>query len=48
MGATSLTVIGPVTGRPYRFARTGARAAIAAADAPSLARVPGLRPVGRS
>jgi hypothetical protein len=41
-------VIGAVTGRPYRFARSGARLTVAAADAGSLLRVPGLRPVGRS
>jgi hypothetical protein len=42
-GATALTVIGPLTGRRYRFARTGARATVDGRDAYGLATVPVLR-----
>ena len=45
LGRTSLTVIGPVTGKPYRFARPGARQTVEAPDGPSLAPIPGLRRV---
>jgi hypothetical protein len=44
-GATALTVIGPLTGRRYRFARTGARATVDGRDAYGLATVPVLRRV---
>ncbi|MCU0304137.1 MAG: hypothetical protein MUC56_08785 [Thermoanaerobaculales bacterium] len=45
-GATALTVRGPVSGRLYRFDRTGARLAVDPRDRPALARVPHLREVG--
>ena len=45
LGATALTVIGPVSGRQYRFAARGARIAIDPRDRRSLARIPGLREV---
>ncbi len=43
IGASGLTVQGPVTKRLYRFAAPGAVVAVDARDAPSLARVPHLR-----
>ena len=42
-GATSLSVVGSVTGRVYRFERAGARSEIDARDQQSVARVPLLR-----
>jgi len=47
VGASSLTVTGPVTGRAYRFAAPGARLAVNRHDAPSLLYVPSLQPVRR-
>jgi hypothetical protein len=43
IGASGLTVQGPVTKRLYRFAGPGAIVAVDGRDAPSLARVPQLR-----
>jgi hypothetical protein len=43
IGASGLTVQGPVTKRLYRFAAPGAVVTVDARDAPSLARVPQLR-----
>jgi hypothetical protein len=44
-GRTGLTVIGPVTGAPYRFAFSGAVVPVDPRDAPSLTAVPRLRRV---
>jgi len=43
IGASGLTVQGPVTKRLYRFATHGSVVAVDSRDAPSLARVPHLR-----
>lgn len=43
-GPTSLTALGPATGRLYRFAATGSRLAVAPRDWEALARLPTLRP----
>ena len=43
VGTTGLTVVGPVTGRRYRFEGHRARVAIDLRDAPSMAAVPHLR-----
>lgn len=43
VGKTSLTALGPVTGRRYRFERPGALLAVDARDAPSMVGVPNLR-----
>lgn len=45
VGATALTVVGPVTGRRYRFERPFAQLAVDPRDRPGLARVPTLRAV---
>ncbi|MEA2559437.1 MAG: hypothetical protein QOH06_941 [Acidobacteriota bacterium] len=45
VGTTGLTVVGPVTGKRYRFDNYGSRAAIDLRDAPSMAAVPHLRRV---
>jgi hypothetical protein len=42
LGATGLTVIGPVSGRTYRFSGSGATAVVDPRDAPSVAAVPHL------
>jgi len=47
VGASSLTVTGPVTGRAYRFPAPGARLTVNRHDAPSLLYVPSLQPVRR-
>jgi hypothetical protein len=44
-GSTGMTVIGPVTGRVYRFSGAGSTTAADPRDAPSLAAVPHLRQV---
>ncbi len=44
IGQTSLTVIGPVSGRRYRFDGPGARVAVVPSDGAGMARVPLLRP----
>jgi hypothetical protein len=41
-GATALTVVGPITGRRYRFIAPGAVLEVDSRDAPSLATVPHL------
>lgn len=43
LGASGLTVQGPVTKRLYRFAGPGATVAVDGRDAPSLARIAQLR-----
>ncbi len=43
VGKTGLTVIGPITGKRYRFPKPGAKTAVDGQDAPSLAMVPNLR-----
>ena len=45
VGGTALTVIGPVSGRRYRFTKPGVRLAVDPRDRPSLAKVPRLREV---
>lgn len=45
VGATGLTVVGPATGRRYRFSGHGSRVSIDLGDAPSMAGVPHLRRV---
>jgi hypothetical protein len=45
VGRTGLTVIGPATGRRYRFERPGARLEVDLKDRRSLAGVPHLRQV---
>lgn len=45
IGRTSLMVVGPLTGRKYRFAETGAVVSIDNRDAPSMLAVPGLKRV---
>ena len=42
LGATGLTVVGPVSGRSYQFFGAGATAAVDPRDAPSVAAVPHL------
>jgi len=44
-GKTALTAIGAVSGRRYRFERTGARTVVDPRDRPSLVMVPNLRQV---
>jgi hypothetical protein len=44
-GHGQMTVTGPLTGTIYRFPTHGARMQVHASDVPSLAAVPGLRPV---
>ncbi len=44
-GATGLTVVGPLTGRRYRFDKPGARATVDGRDAFAMAHVPVLRRV---
>jgi hypothetical protein len=46
VGATGLTVVGPATGRRYRFDRPGARLPVALPDRWGLLQVPNLREVG--
>lgn len=43
VGKTGLTVVGPVTGRRYRFASPGVLLAVDERDSPSMAGVPNLR-----
>ena len=45
LGPTALTVVGPASGRQYRFAARGARLTIDPRDRRALARIPGLREV---
>ena len=45
VGKTALTVIGPVSGKRYRFAHPGAVIVVDPRDRPRLAAVPGLRAV---
>jgi hypothetical protein len=42
-----MTVIGPVTGRRYRFDQPGAKVSIDPRDAPALSAVPHLRKAWR-
>ena len=48
VGRTGLTVIGPATGKPYRFERAGARVEIDLRDRPGLTAVPNLRQLSAS
>lgn len=43
VGATGMTVIGPATGRRYRFDRHGATLPVDRRDAPALNAVPNVR-----
>jgi hypothetical protein len=43
VGKTGLTVIGPITGRRYRFPKPGAKISVDGNDALSLTTVPNLR-----
>ena len=43
VGGTGLTVVGPVTGKRYRFDRSGSRVLVEPQDVASLAAVPHLR-----
>jgi len=45
-GHTALTVIGPATGKYYRFNRPGSRLEVDLRDRRSLASVPQLRQLG--
>jgi hypothetical protein len=45
LGVTSLTVIGPNTGRTYRFAQPGARVEVDERDQEAVAHIPKLRRV---
>lgn len=44
-GQTALTVVGPASGRRYRFASPGARVVVDPRDRPGLGQVPKLREV---
>jgi hypothetical protein len=46
VGRTGLTVVGPVTGKRYRFDRPGARLEVDLKDRRSIAAVPHLRQIG--
>lgn len=48
LGGTTMTVLGPLSGRHYRFVGHGARLAVDPRDRLSLAAVPGLREVRSS
>ncbi len=43
MGATALSILGPATGRAYRFPISGARVRVDPRDAAGLVRHPALR-----
>ncbi len=43
VGATALTVVGPVSGRHYQFVGCGARLELDRRDLHGLARIPNLR-----
>ena len=45
LGSTAMTVLGPATGRRYRFGWPGALVAVALEDSGSLAGVPHLRKI---
>ena len=45
IGRTGLTVVGPVTGRRYHFAGTGARVTVDPRDRASVSTLSALRPV---
>jgi hypothetical protein len=42
VGKTGLTVIGPLTGKRYRFSKPGTKVAVDSDDAPWLITIPGL------
>jgi hypothetical protein len=42
VGKTALTVIGPITGKRYRFPKPGAKIAVDSNDAPLLTTIPRL------
>ena len=45
VGQTGMTVVGPITGRRYRFDATGSIVLVDSRDGPSIAAVPNLRRV---
>jgi len=45
LGASALTLTGPITGRTYCFEHRGARMPVNRHDAPSLLYIPNLKPV---
>jgi len=45
VGKTGLTVLGPVSGKRYRFDRTGTRVIVDPRDRPSLLLVPNLKQI---
>ncbi len=45
IGRTGMSLIGPATGKLYRFGWPGARVAVDSKDKPALVTVPLLRPV---
>lgn len=45
VGKTGLTVLGPISGKRYRFNETGSRQEVDARDLPALFAVPNLRRV---
>jgi hypothetical protein len=45
-GTSALTVVGPITGVRYRFARPGSRVHVDSRDSVAMARVPVLKSVG--
>jgi hypothetical protein len=47
VGSTGMTVIGPMTGRRYRFDRPGATIAVDRRDAPGVGAVPNVRQAGQ-
>ncbi|MBS1859989.1 MAG: hypothetical protein JST11_31760 [Acidobacteria bacterium] len=44
-GGGTLRIVGPMTGAVYQFPGSGTRAVVQAADVPSMAMVPSLRPI---
>ncbi len=47
VGSTGMTVIGPTTGRRYRFDRPGATVSVDRRDAPGVDAVPNVRRAGQ-
>lgn len=46
VGATAVTIVGPMTGARYRFERPGSELQVDPRDCPALSRLPVLKPVG--
>jgi hypothetical protein len=44
-GGGALRIVGPMTGAIYHFPGSGTRAVVQAADVPSVAMMPSLRPI---